>query len=95
MSRSRVVASQPALASAASSLSLDAAIVSRLLTDAAPAVIACMSASALVSVSHVFPRPCSARLQEVACGSVPSPGPDVQWEDTEGVVIARRRPPAG
>ena len=56
MSRSRVVAAQPARASAASSLSLAAATVSRLLADSAPAVIACMSAPALVSVSHVFPR---------------------------------------
>ena len=64
MSRSRVVASQPARASAASSLSLAAATVSRLLLPPAPPVIACMSAAALVSVSHVFPRSCSAHLQE-------------------------------
>ena len=95
MSRSRVVASQPARASAASSLSLAAATVSRRLADAAPAAFPCMSAPALVSVSHVFPRPCSAPLQEVACGSAASLEPDVQWEDSEGFVIARRPPPAG
>ena len=76
MSRSRVVASRPSRASAASSLSLAAAIFSRLLVPACLGFLACMSAPALVSVSHVFRRSCSARLRgggSVRCGCVAVP----------------------
>ena len=91
MSRSRVVASQPARASAASSLSLAAATVSRLLADSAPAVIACMSTPALVSVSHVFPRSCSARFQErgVRVRAIPRTGRAVGGHRGRGRADAR------
>ena len=56
MSRSRVVASRPARASAASSLSLAAAILSRLLASACLALLARMSAPALgLSVARISP----------------------------------------
>ena len=79
MSRSRVVASQPARASAASSLSLAAAILSRLLVPVCLGLLACMSAPGLVSVSHEFRRWRSARLRgggsvRGGCVAVPRTG---------------------
>ena len=58
-----MVASQPARASAASSLSLPAAIFSRLLVPVCLGLLACMSAPELVSVSHAFRRWRSGRLR--------------------------------
>ena len=97
MSRSRVVASQPARASAASSLSLAEAILLCLLVPVCLGLLACMSAPALVSVSHVFRRSCSALLRSggsVRCGGIGVPEPDVQGEDTVGAVEMTRASPA-
>ena len=86
MSRSRVVASQPARASVASSLSLAAATLSRLLTPACPALLACMSAPevglSVARISPLVPRPSPRRWEFAVRLRCRPPNRTCRGEDT-------------
>ena len=97
MSRSRVVASQPTCTSAASSLSLTAAILSRLLVPAASVCSpACPPRRWSQCRTHFADGapPVSAAVGAWGAVALPYPEQDVQGEDTGGAVELTRASPA-